>query len=79
MEEQIAKNSIMKNNHFFKYIRSRKLAQEAVGPLDNKGIKGLLKEETEFFMSVFTVENVRYIAMLGLLFLGTVSEEWSQV
>lgn len=28
----------------FKYSRGRKLARELVGPLGNKGVKGVLKE-----------------------------------
>lgn len=35
------------NTHSFKYIRRRKLVREAAESLDDKGIKGLLKENRE--------------------------------
>lgn len=39
----------MTNNkkRYSKYVRSRKTTWEAVGPLDDKEVKGMLKEEKE--------------------------------
>ncbi|XP_054853518.1 uncharacterized protein LOC129342059 [Eublepharis macularius] len=85
-EEHIAKNIKTNNKHFFKYIRSRKPAREAVGPLDDQGVKGLLKNNREmaeklhaFFASVFTVEDERCLPTPEPLISGGVLKDLSQI
>uniref|UniRef100_K7EZM4 Endonuclease/exonuclease/phosphatase domain-containing protein n=1 Tax=Pelodiscus sinensis TaxID=13735 RepID=K7EZM4_PELSI len=44
-EEQLAKKSKRNNKMFFKYIRSRKPAKKPVGLLDDRAIKGAIKDD----------------------------------
>ena len=85
-EEHIAKNIKKNNKQFFKYIRSRKPAREAVGPLDDQGVKGLLKGDREmaeklnaFFASVFTVEDKKCMPTPEALTLGGVLKDLSHI
>lgn len=62
----IARDIKSNNKSFFECIRSRKLFREPIGQLNNKGMKGLLKEGreiaeklNEFYASLVTVENIR--------------------
>lgn len=62
-EEHIAKDIRINNKHLFKYIENRKLLREAAVPLDDQGIKRLLKEDgvireklNEFIASLFVVD-----------------------
>ncbi|CAM4382079.1 unnamed protein product [Lepidochelys olivacea] len=78
---------------FFKYIRSRKPGKQPVGPLDDRDMKGALKDDkviaeklNEFFASVFTAEDsvftaedVREIPKCEPSFVGDKSEELSQI
>lgn len=43
-EKHIIKSIKTSNKKFFKYIRSRKPARVAVGPLDDNGIKAILMD-----------------------------------
>lgn len=68
--------------HFFKYLQSRKPIREAVGPLDDHGIKGLLKEDGEtaeklnhFFASGFSMGRARQKLIPEPLFSRRKSEE----
>ena len=74
-EEHVTNNIKFINKEFFKYIRSRKPAREAVEPLDDKGVKGVLKEDreiaeklNEFFASVFTAEDTGQMPVPKLMF-----------
>ncbi|XP_053155158.1 uncharacterized protein LOC128346183 [Hemicordylus capensis] len=85
-EEHLAKSIKGNNKNFFKYIRSRKSAREVVRPLDNGGVKGMIKEDmevaeklNEFFASVFTAEDTEHIPILEPGFLGTEAKELSQI
>lgn len=58
-------------------VAGRKSAMEAVGSLGDKGIKGLLKEDrelaeilVEFFMSLFTMEDIGQIPSSRPIFQG---------
>lgn len=66
MRSILVKN--LNSKHFFKYITSRKPAGMTVGPLDNKTVKGLLKEDREtekdlsaFFESVFSIKYLGHL------------------
>ncbi|XP_061469435.1 uncharacterized protein LOC133378834 isoform X1 [Rhineura floridana] len=84
-EEHIAKNIKTNNKKFYKYIQSRRPSREAIGPLDDKGVKGVLKNDetaeklNEFFASVFTVEDIGQIPEPELTFAGRDSEELRQI
>uniref|UniRef100_K7EXX2 Endonuclease/exonuclease/phosphatase domain-containing protein n=1 Tax=Pelodiscus sinensis TaxID=13735 RepID=K7EXX2_PELSI len=85
-EEQLAKNSKRNNKMFFKYIRSRKPAKKPVGPLDDRAIKGAIKDDkaiaeklNDFFASVFTAEDVGEIPESAPSFVGDESEELSRI
>uniref|UniRef100_K7EWP2 Endonuclease/exonuclease/phosphatase domain-containing protein n=1 Tax=Pelodiscus sinensis TaxID=13735 RepID=K7EWP2_PELSI len=85
-EEQLAKNSKRNNKMFFKYIRSRKPAKKPVGPLDDRAIKGAIKDDkaiaeklNDFFASVFTAEDVGEIPESAPSFVGDESEELSWI
>ena len=71
-EERMASDIKGNNKSFFKYVRSRKPAREAVGPLDGEGggeeIKGdleIAEKLNEFFASVFTAEDLGQIPLPG--------------
>ena len=71
-EERMASDIKGNNKSFFKYVRSRKPAREAVGPLDGEGggeeIKGdleIAEKLNEFFASVFTAEDLGQIPQPG--------------
>ncbi|CAM5075917.1 unnamed protein product [Eretmochelys imbricata] len=71
---------------FFKYIRSRKPAKQPVGHLDDRDIKGALKDDkviaeklNEFFASVYTAEDVKEVPKPEPSFVGDKSEELSQI
>lgn len=62
-KELITKSITTDNKEFFKYIKSRKLAREAVRSLGDNGIKSVLKEDKEaaeklnqFFSCLFTAK-----------------------
>uniref|UniRef100_K7F0M2 Reverse transcriptase domain-containing protein n=1 Tax=Pelodiscus sinensis TaxID=13735 RepID=K7F0M2_PELSI len=70
----------------FKYIRSRKPAKKPVGPLDDRAIKGAVKDDkaiaeklNDFFASVFTAEDVGKIPESAPSFVGDESEELSRI
>ncbi|XP_053145920.1 uncharacterized protein LOC128342544 isoform X2 [Hemicordylus capensis] len=83
-EEHIDTSVKGNKKNFFKYIRRRKPAREAVGPLD-EGIKGSIKEDkeiaeklNEFFAFVFMAEDTDHIPTLELSFSGLEAEELDQ-
>ncbi|XP_053142135.1 uncharacterized protein LOC128340687 [Hemicordylus capensis] len=85
-EELLAKSIKGNYKNVFKYIRSRKLAREAVGPLDNEGVKAIIKEDmevaeklNEFFASIFTAEDTEHIPVPEPGFLGMEAKELSQI
>lgn len=63
-EEHVPKTIKTSNKYFFKYLSSRKPARGTVGPLDDQGVRGFLKDNREmakkqnaFFAFIFTVED----------------------
>lgn len=55
---------------------------KAAGPLDDNNKDRMLKEDkskSEFFSSVFTMENMGYADLLALKISGWVSEEQNQM
>lgn len=44
-EEYISKNIKINNKQVFEYTRSKTLSRETIGPLDDNGNKGVLKEK----------------------------------
>lgn len=82
--ERMAKNSKANSKNLFQYIKCRKPARKAVGPLDNEGIKRkLIKDmeivgKTECILSVFTTEDVGQIPPSEQTVSGRESEGRSQ-
>lgn len=79
-EEWITENIKANSKLFFKYVRNGKSARQVVGPLDDKGMRGLLKgrlgddKETVFLVFVFIIEGVGHIPTPELAFSGMVSQ-----
>lgn len=64
-------------SNIFRAIRNRKPSRQAVGPLDNQGAKGTLKEDkavaeklNELFASICTAEHVREFPHTRAICLG---------
>lgn len=73
------------NKTFIGHVKSRKLAKEAVGPLDNERIKGKVKESLEMAEKpdelaapVFTGKDVEEKSRLKLTFSRREAKELNQ-
>lgn len=85
LEKRLGENIKTDRKGFFKYARSKMSVKESVGPIEDsqgnliKDEKKMVKEFSEFFKSVFTIEDITNIPEPEQIFEGSEEEMLTDV